>query len=232
MERRKDKAEATATEKEKSKMNVTIRREQPGDFRAVEALTREAFWNVNVPGCGEHYLAHILREHPDFVPELDLVLEADGVLAANIMYTKAKLADECGKEKEILTFGPLSVLPAYQRRGLGKQLLAHSFAKAAELGYDVIVIFGNPENYISSGFKNAKRCNISLEGGLIPVSLLVRELKPGALDGRHWTYMESPAYAIEEAAAEEFDREFAPKEKAYRPSQELFYIYSHSAVVR
>ena len=59
------------------------------------------------------------------------------------MYTKAKLIDEGKNEKEILTFGPISILPEYQRQGYGKMLLEHSFKKAIELGFDTIVIFGS-----------------------------------------------------------------------------------------
>lgn len=135
---------------------AAIRNERKEDFRTVEELTKKAFWNVNFPGCNEHYIVHVMRNHRDFVPELDFVIEEDNCIIGNIMYTKSKLIDESGNEKEILTFGPLSILPEYQRRGYGKQLLEHSFKKAAELGFDTIVIFGNPENYVSCGFKSCK----------------------------------------------------------------------------
>lgn len=59
-------------------MRYTIRTEQPRDFKTVENLTREAFWNVYRPGCTEHYVLHCYRSEPDFVPELSLVLEVDG----------------------------------------------------------------------------------------------------------------------------------------------------------
>ena len=98
-------------------------------------MTRAAFYNLYVPGCYEHYLVHIMRQHEDFLPELALVLELDGQVVGNVMYTKAKLVEETGAVKEILTFGPVSILPAHQRQGYGKQLLEHSFAKAAALGY-------------------------------------------------------------------------------------------------
>ena len=95
---------------------ITIRNETESDFREVEILTRKAFWNVNVPGCDEHYLAHVLRNHEDFIPELDLVAETeDGEIVGNVMYTKAKLVEESGTELSILTFGPISVHPDYQR---------------------------------------------------------------------------------------------------------------------
>ena len=80
-------------------------------------------------------MVHIMREHKDFIPELDFVLELDGEVIGNVMYTRSKLTDESGQQKEILTFGPLCVLPGYQRMGYGKMLLEYSFEKAAEMGY-------------------------------------------------------------------------------------------------
>lgn len=206
---------------------ILIRNERPADYRAVEELTKKAFWNVNVPGCDEHYLAHILRSHEDFIPELDLVLELDGKIIANIMYTKAWLNDQNGNEKEILTFGPLSVLPEYQRQSYGKRLLDHSLERAAEMGFEAVVIFGNPENYIPRGFKNCKRFNVSA-GGKFPVAMLVRELREGALDGNNWTFRESSAYNYNPSDVEEFDKSFPQMKKEHKPSQELFYIYSGS----
>lgn len=207
---------------------MDIRNEVPEDYREVEELTKKAFWNVNVPGCDEHYIAHILRGHDDFIPELDFVLTLDGKIIANIMYTKARLADKSGAEKEIVTFGPLSVLPEYQRRGYGKALLKHSLEKAAEMGFEAAVIFGNPENYVTAGFKSCKKYNVAIPDGTYPVALLVKELKEGALAGKSFIYKESSAYEYDPGMAEEFDKTFVQIPKEYRPSQELFYIYSGS----
>ena len=133
---------------------LNIRNEKEADRKIVEDITRKAFYNVYVPGCMEHYLVHIMRDHGDFIPELDFVIEHDGQIVGNIMYTKAKLTDENGTEKEILTFGPVSILPECQRKGYGKMLIEHSLNRAAELGYEAVVIFGSPSNYVSSGFKS------------------------------------------------------------------------------
>lgn len=206
-----------------------IRNEKETDYRRVEEITRKAFWNLYAPGCDEHYLVHIMRTHKDFIPELDFVIEVDGQVIGNIMYTKAKLIDESGVEKEILSFGPVSILPEYQRRGYGKKLIEYSFKKAAALGYDVIVIFGNPGNYVNLGFKSCKKYNVCLENGIYPTAMLVKELKPGTLDGRKWVYL-SPVFDIDKKEAERFDEGFEPWEKKYQPSQEEFYIYSHSVV--
>lgn len=209
-------------------MNIQIRNETPQDYKLVEDITRTAFWNLYVPGCGEHYLVHIMREHEDFLPELDFVIEVDGKIIGNIMYTKAKLVDDIGEEKEILTFGPLSILPGYQRMGYGKMLLEHSFKKAISLSYDVIVIFGNPSNYVSRGFISCKKYNIGLADGMFPAAMMVKELKPNTLDGRKWVYYESPVMDIQEKDVQHFDETLKPLEKKYQPSQEEFFIHSQS----
>ncbi|MBR5244815.1 MAG: N-acetyltransferase [Clostridia bacterium] len=215
-------------------MNIIIRNETPADYRKVEHLIREAFWNQNFPGCDEHYLLHKMRDHEDFIPELDLVLELNGELVGSIVYTKATLVDEQRQKKEILSFGPVGILPQYQRKGLGKTLMEASFAQAVAMGWDTVVIFGNPENYIPRGFKSCKKYNVCLAPGVFPTALLVKELKPGALDGRLWLYQGSSAENLcaDEQEAARFDAGFPPKEKGWQPSQELFFICSHSSVVR
>lgn len=214
--------------------NLIIRNETEKDYRAVEELTREAFWNVYKPGADEHYFVHMMRKHPDFIPELAFVLELDGKIIGSIMYTKAWLEDETGARREILSFGPLCIAPEYQRKKLGKILIEHSFDSARRMGYDVNINFGNPGNYVSRGFVSCKKKNVSfVREGNFPTALLVCELIPGALDGRKWMYIPSDAADccdnLEEVEA--FDKTFAPKEKKWMPSQEEFYIYKNSSVV-
>lgn len=209
---------------------LIIRNETEEDYFIVEDNTRDAFWNLHAPGCDEHYLVHIMRKHEDFIPELDFIAELDGKVIGNVMYTKARLIDEMGKEKIVLTFGPLSILPEYQRRGIGKKLLDFSFNKALELGYDAIIIFGNPGNYVSCGFKSCKKYNVCLKNDVFPTAMLVKELKPNAFDGKKYCYHESSVYNIDSKEAAIFDKQFKTKEKKYQPSQEEFYIYSHSTI--
>ena len=209
---------------------IMIRSVKETDYSVVEEITRKAFYNIYVPGATEHYLVHIMRQHEDFIPELDFVIELDGRVIGNIMYTKARLIDEAGTEKEILTFGPVSIDPEYQRAGYGKLLLEHSFEQAARLGYDVIVIFGSPMNYVSRGFKSCKKYHICIENGKYPAAMMVKELTPHALDGRKWFYYDSPVMAVSEEEAQKYDDTLEKMEKKFLPSQEEFYIMSHSFI--
>lgn len=209
---------------------LNIRTETPADYRAVEELTRRAFYNIYSPGCTEHYLVHVMRDHPDFIPELALVAELDGALVGNVMYTKSRLTDDRGEEKTILIFGPISVEPERQRQGIGKAMLEKSFRRAVDLGYDAIVIFGSPANYVSRGFQSCKKFNVSVEGGKFPSAMMVKELVPGALGGKAWVFRESPAMEFSEEEARRYDDALPPMEKKWLPSQEEFYIMSHSSL--
>ena len=211
-------------------MMLNIRNERESDYKNVEDITRKAFYNVYVPGCMEHYLVHIMRGHEDFIPELDFVIELDGQIVGNIMYTKAKLTDEGGTEKEIVTFGPVSILPKYQRKGYGKMLIEHSLKRAAELGYEAVVIMGSPANYVGSGFQCCRKYNVCVEKEKYPAAMLVKELKPGALDGKLWFYSDSPVMNVDEREAQAFDDGLEKMEKKWMPSQEAFYIMSHAFV--
>lgn len=208
--------------------NIIIRNEETKDRAIVEDITRRAFYNIYIEGCVEHYLVHLMREHEDFIPELDLVIELDGKMIGNIMYTKSKLRDEEGRKKDILTFGPVSIHPDYQRRGYGKLLMEHSFNKARELGYDTIVIFGSPANYVSRGFRSCRKYDVSVEDGKYPAAMMVKELISGVLGGHRWTYQDSPVMAISEEDALRYDDTLEPMEKKHLPSQEEFYILSNA----
>ncbi|SHI27830.1 GNAT family N-acetyltransferase [Desulfosporosinus lacus] len=209
---------------------IKIRKEEETDYERVEEITRKSFWNLYIPGCIEHYLVHVMRSRKDFLPELDLVIEVDNQIIGNSMYTKTKLIDESGEEKDILTFGPVCILPEYQRKGYGKKLMEYSFEQAAAFDYDVIVIFGNPNNYVSRGFKSCKKYNVCLEDGTYPAAMMVKELKPDVLDGKKWVYYQSPVFEIDEQEAGRFDEGLESLEKKYQPSQEEFFIHSHSII--
>lgn len=192
---------------------MELRLEKKEDYAEVEKLNREAFWNIHAPGCDEHYLAHVLRDSPDFVHELDFVAVVDGKIAGNIMYTRSHIACDDGTECETLTFGPLAVLPEYQNRGIGKALIEHTKALAKDMGCKAIIIYGDPEYYKRCGFVGAQIYGIATPWNTYLDSLLALELVPGALKGCAGRALESEAYDVDSEAAARFDSHFPPKEK-------------------
>lgn len=136
--------------------NILIRRKKPEDYRAVENLTREAFFNVYRPGCTEHYVLHCFRHDPAFVPELDLLMELDGEPIGQVIYVRSHIDCDDGRVLPVMTFGPISIAPAYKRRGYGKRLLDDSMEKAEKMGAGALLITGNIGFYGKSGFVLAK----------------------------------------------------------------------------
>jgi putative acetyltransferase len=205
-------------------MNTSIRNEVESDYRAVEELTREAFWNLYVPGCDEHFLAHIMRKHPDFIPILDFVAVCEDKIVGNIMYTRSYIVDESNNRIETITFGPISVLPEYQRQGIGSALIQHSTKIAAENKFNAIIIQGHPKNYCKHGFKSSKDFMVSDSEGRYPFGLLVLEIEKDMFQGHTWKYYLSDVYSSDPNAAAEFDQQFSFKKKEYRYTQEEFSI--------
>lgn len=204
--------------------NYTIRTEQPRDFKTVENLTREAFWNVYRPGCTEHYVLHRYRSEPDFVPELSLVLEVDGEIIGHVMYAWSHIDADDGRKIRMMTFGPISIRPDYKRKGYGKTLLDHSMRIAAEMGAGCLLICGNIAFYGKSGFVVASTRGIRYADD--PESdapyFLCKELQEGFLNGIIGSYRDPEPYFVamrNPEAFEKYDAEFPPKEKLVLPGQ-------------
>lgn len=203
---------------------MMIREEEKSDFRAAEEVTREAFWNHYVPGCDEHYLLHTMRESEAFIPALSMVAEQDGRIFGHIAYAKSVVLGDDGREHDVLTFGPVSVCPAFQGQGVGSALIEASLEKAAKMGFLAVIIYGNPAYYWRFGFLPAKTFGIATADDFWMPSLQGKELTAGALmrigGGR---FVEDRIYHVDDAAAEAYDRGFVPKQKqGGLPSQTYF----------
>jgi len=201
---------------------LLIRNEQEKDYRAVEEATREAFWNLYVPGCDEHYLVHLMRDSPDFLPELAFVAVLNEKVVGSIFFTKSHILDENGMRHDTITFGPVSVLPELHRQGIGSALIEHGRQAAIQRGYRAILIYGYPEYYKRFGFRHAKDFGISNPDGKYPLAHLSLELFEGALQGISGRAFESGVYDIDKNAAQEYDALFEAKIKLVTPSQKIF----------
>ena len=201
---------------------VIIRFEDKGEYREVENLIRESFWNVYRPGCSEHYVIHVLRDDPAFVKELDFVMEKDGSLIGQNMFMRAVINADDGRNVEVLTMGPICITPELKRRGYGKILLDYSLEKAAELGFGAVLFEGNIDFYGKSGFDYARKYGIryhDLPEGADDSFFLCRELIPGYLDDVTGVYQTPAGYYVDDADVEEFDKGFPPKQKLKLPGQ-------------
>ena len=206
-------------------MTMNIRLERESDRREVENLTREAFWNVYRPGCTEHYVLHRYRSNPDFIPELDFILEEDGKIIGQVMYSKARIVCDDGREIPAWTFGPIGILPEYKRKGYGLKLLSYSIEKAREMGIGVLCMEGNIDFYRHAGFVVASTLKIHYHGepkdSEVPY-FLAQELIPGYLNGIEGTYHTPEGYFVADENPDEFeayDAAFPVKEKHLLPGQ-------------
>ena len=205
-----------------NKNDYTIRLEKQEDYRAVENLIRESFWNVYRPGCLEHYVMHVLRDDPAFIRELDFVMEKDGRLIGQNMFMKTVIEADDGRMIDVLTMGPICITPELKRHGYGKILLDHSLEKAAELGFGAVLFEGNIGFYGKSGFNYASRFGIryhDLPADADASFFLCKELIPGYLDDVTGVYQTPLGYYVDDAEVEAFDRTFPPKVKLKLPGQ-------------
>ena len=199
---------------------MKLRLEEKKDYREVENLIREAFWNVYKPGCDEHYVMHKLREDHCFVPELDYVIEEEGKIVAHIVCTKGTLEKENGETVDSLIFGPVGVLPEYQHQGYGSIIITETLKIAKELGYPCVLITGNPKYYHRFGFKTAGEYGIYHKE--LPKDLpvfMVKVLDEGKMSEFKGVHSDPVCYYVDGKDVDEFDQSFPPKIKEKRPGQ-------------
>ncbi len=204
---------------------MNIRLEQASDYRAVENLVRESFWNVYRPGAMEHYVLHRLRDDPDFVRELDFVMENGGRIIGQNIFVRAKIRADDGRDIPILTMGPICIAPDLKRQGCGKKLLDSSLERATALGFGAVCFEGNINFYGKSGFTYARNFGVRYHGlpeGADDSFFLCRELVPGYLKGATGEYATPRGYFVcqqDPAGFAAFDATFPPKEKQKLPGQ-------------
>ena len=202
--------------------NITIRLEKEEDYREVENMIRESFWNVYHPGCSEHYVMHVLRNDPAFVKELDFVMEKDGQLIGQNMFMRTIINADDGRVIDILTMGPICIRQDLKRQGYGKILLDASLEAAGKLGFGAVLFEGNIGFYGNCGFDYASSFGIryhDLPADAPTSFFLCKELIPGYLDGITGAYQTPQGYFVDAAEVEEFDKQFPYKEKRKLPGQ-------------
>jgi len=203
---------------QKQEMDIIMRLEEEKDYAAVEHITREAFWNVHCPGCDEHLLIHTMRSANEFIKELDYVAVYNNNVVGHIAYAKTKIFG-VDAEYDVITFGPVSVQPSFQNRSIGKKLIEHTIKKAAEMGFNAILIYGFPKYYNRFGFVNCKEFNITDAKGNFHDALMALELYPKALENISGKFHEGDIYKVDKQELELFEKNFPYKEKLVLETQ-------------
>lgn len=202
--------------------DITIRLEKKEEYREVENLIRESFWNVYRPGCSEHYVIHVLRDDPAFVKELDFVMEQNGRLIGQNMFMRTVINSDDGGDIEVLTMGPICITPGLKRRGYGKLLLDYSLERAKEMGFGAVLFEGSIGFYGKSGFDYARSFGIryhDLPEDADDSFFLCKELIKGYLDKVTGVYQTPGGYYVDDCDVEEFDKSFPAKLKQKLPGQ-------------
>jgi len=223
----------------KAPQYIHIRLEREADRCTTEEISRDAHWEHSwdmEPNCGDvHLLVHRLRQSPCYLPQLHFVAELNGKLAGHIQYAKSKIITDAEvpnsppsegcqakldvvvnptqAEHEMLTFGPLSILPEHQGLGIGKALIRFTLAEAARQGYRAVFIFGHPDYYPRAGFRRAEEFSITTASGTNSDPFMAYPLYEGALDGITGRLILDPVYEnLTPEDCAEFDKKFPPKE--------------------
>lgn len=196
--------------------DLVIRLARKDECREIENLVRESFWNVYRPGCLEHFVLHEMRNHSDFISELNYVLEKGGKIIGQNVFVNAVIKGDDGRDIAIATMGPICIAPEFKRQGYGKILLDYTLEKAKEYGIKAVCFEGDIAFYGKSGFDFASKFNVRYHGlpeGEDSSFFLCKELEKGYLDGVSGEYATPECYFVDENDAEEFDRDFPYKEK-------------------
>lgn len=136
-------------------MSIVIREENNKDFNEVYEVIKSAFMNAEYTDNNEHNLVNKLRDSEAFVKGLSLVAEDNDKIVGHIMLTKINIGNN-----ESLALAPLSVLPNYQKSGIGSKLIIESHKRAKELGYNSVVVLGHSDYYPRFGYEPASKWGI------------------------------------------------------------------------
>jgi len=194
-------------------MNLYIRKTKHTEFFTTVNLTREIFWNLYESGCRDHFILHKYRKSNDFVEELDVVAIFQDEIVGHMISTLAKVISDDQKEHEVLHVGPVSVDPKFQNQGVGTEMINYSIKEARKLGFNAMILFGNPNYYKRFGFKNAKEYSITTQDGKNYDPFQVLELQEKGLAPIQGKFIIPESIEVNEEDLNQFEEQFPYKEK-------------------
>jgi len=163
------------------KPNIIIRQETQDDYSWVIELTEKAFETLEISDHNEGKLVDTLRKANTFIEELSLVAELNGQIVGHILFTPI-IINNGEQQFQSLVLAPVSVLPAFQKQGIGAELSLAGHQKAKELGFQSVILIGHPEYYPRFGYKPASTWGIKTHYELPSDDVFMAvELTEGAL---------------------------------------------------
>ncbi|WP_125569086.1 GNAT family N-acetyltransferase [Companilactobacillus insicii] len=193
--------------------DVKLRREIPTDYRETENVVREAFWNQFEPGCVEHYLMHVMRDDPDFIPELDVVAVYKGKIIGQIAYMRNKVVADDGTEYPVIGIGPICVTTEYEGNGIGGKMISYTKEIAKKMGFSAILLQGDPDYYSLKGFVPSKQYGIRTFDNKYAAAQQINVISEDDMKDISGRYVESDVYFFDKEKVEAFDEGFPKKEK-------------------
>jgi predicted N-acetyltransferase YhbS len=161
---------------------ITIREERPDDGPKITGVVERAYSAVPYSDHREHIMIDRLRGTDAYVPELSLLAEIAGETVGHILLTKAHIRNDASVVAA-LALAPLSVVPEFHSRGVGRHLIRAAHERAAGLGFDTVVLVGIPAYYPQFGYERLSRYPITLPFEAPDDNCMIFQLRPGALDG-------------------------------------------------
>jgi len=165
---------------------LTIRPETPEDVDSIRYVNEQAFGQK-----GEAELIDKLRKRD--VVTLSLVAVQADQIVGHILFSPVTVESE-GSRFEAITLAPMAVLPAYQRKGIGSQMVQVGLEECRRLGHEIVVVVGHPDYYPRFGFVLGKTKGIGCEFGVPDEAWMILELREGALEGRSGTVKFQPEF--------------------------------------
>ena len=192
--------------------------EQEDDYREVEKMVRDSFWNIYRPGAFEHYIVHYLRDDENFLPNLAYVIEKDSQIIGHINYSTGSI----NHEMDAVVLGPVSIHKDYQNRGFGSKLIEYTLDIAKNDGIEFVFVIGDENYYHRFGFESASKYGLHLDGTdfneeceFFMIKIFDKsesEIVPG-------TFYNPEVFDVCQNDVDEFDKEFEYKKKRVLDTQ-------------
>ena len=194
-------------------MEIKLRLESEKDHDAVENVIREAYWNKNQPGCEEHFILHLLRLTPAYIPELSWVAESGEQIVGSITYSKGEVINFNSEKFDILFLGPVGVLGEWQNQSIEEKLLNHTLKLAMEMSFSAVAVIGDPDYFHRFGFVNSDQYHIRTAEEKNANLLLIKSFSPEKMEKMSGRLSLDSVFVVDQNALAEFDKRFPFKEK-------------------